>query len=78
MTSDQIAAAHEAVIRLASMDSDGARVQNAVGYNKIDSRIGHSLAERESLTPAQAALARKVVAKYRRQLGDALIERMGP
>lgn len=77
MTSDQIAAAHEAVIRLASMDSDGARVQNAAGYNKIDSRIGHSLAERQSLTPAQAALARKVVVKYRRQLGDALIERMG-
>lgn len=55
---------------LASFDADMAREQNNVGFNKMDSMIGHSLAQQDRLTDKQALVAKKLVTKYRRQLGD--------
>jgi SWI/SNF-related matrix-associated actin-dependent regulator of chromatin subfamily A-like protein 1 len=59
---------HEKLRRLAMM-CDGARSIDGAGFNKCDSAIGKSLAARPSLTPKQAALGRRLVHKYRRQLG---------
>jgi hypothetical protein len=47
---------------------DGANALDGCGFSKIDTRIGHSLAECATLTPRQAALGAKLVNKYRRQL----------
>jgi hypothetical protein len=49
------------------MDGDFAAEQNGIGFNKIDSGIGHSLAEQSFLTPKQAALGLKLVQKYHKQ-----------
>jgi hypothetical protein len=59
---------------LAGLDIDGARELNNVGFNKIDSGIGRTLAERSSLSPKQAALGAKLVKKYHRQLPAEVIE----
>ena len=81
MSSDQIAASHEAVCLLARLDPDRAAEENGMGFNALDGQIGHDLAKRQSLSPAQGALARKVCRKYARQLAafsdKNLIERMG-
>jgi SWI/SNF-related matrix-associated actin-dependent regulator 1 of chromatin subfamily A len=53
---------------LASFDSDMARDSNMIGFNKMDTLIGHSLASQGNLSDKQALLARKLVQKYRRQL----------
>ena len=76
MSSDQIAATHEAVKHLA-VRCDRAYEKDDSGYNRIDTAIGHNLAGQDNLSPAQAALARKVVRKYSGQLGNELMERMG-
>jgi len=55
---------------LALLDYDGARIRNDVGFNKVDSRIGHSLASQNFLSDRQAHLARALVTKYRRQLEE--------
>jgi hypothetical protein len=55
------------------MDTDYARTKNAMGFNKMDSEIGHSLAGRSALTPKQAALGKRIVLKYRRQLSEDII-----
>jgi SWI/SNF-related matrix-associated actin-dependent regulator 1 of chromatin subfamily A len=73
LTPEQISAIHEGLRILAAVDRDHAATLNGVGYSKIDSGIGHSLAERLSLTPRQAALGQKIVHRYRRQLGTDLI-----
>jgi SWI/SNF-related matrix-associated actin-dependent regulator 1 of chromatin subfamily A len=55
---------------------DGARSIDGAGFNKIDSRIGKELAEKSlagSLTDGQVWLARKILAKYHRQLGAELV-----
>ncbi len=61
---------------LAAYDPDGAREQNNVGYNGSDSSFGHALASLDYLTDRQAVAARKMLAKYRRQLGS-LVAEMG-
>jgi hypothetical protein len=68
ITPEQIAAVHSALEILAGLDFDWAQEQNGIGFNKVDGRIGHSLAEQSRLTPKQAALGRKVLKKYRRQV----------
>ena len=73
LTTEQIAAIHEGLKLLATMDRDHAATLNGVGYSKMDSQIGHSLAEAIRLTPRQAALGQKIVHRYRRQLGDDLV-----
>lgn len=56
--------------RLAGMDEDFASERNDMGFNKIDGRIGHSLARMQTLSNKQAVIARKLCNKYRRQLSD--------
>jgi hypothetical protein len=76
MTTRQIEAVHEALRILAGLDPDQAAERNDVGFNKYDGRIGHSLASAERLTVRQAALGRRLVCKYHRQIGADLIAAM--
>lgn len=57
---------------ISSLDLDYARGKNTVGWSKLDSRIGHSLAERNWLSPKQVVLAVRICNTHRRQLPDAL------
>jgi SWI/SNF-related matrix-associated actin-dependent regulator 1 of chromatin subfamily A len=70
LTPEMIIEIHRKLQILAAMDSDRANAKNGVGFNKIDSAIGHSLADAPRLTPRQAALAQKFLIKYRAQLGE--------
>ncbi len=63
----QIEAIHECLRMLARM-CDGAVELDGHGFNRLDTQIGHSLAQWPVLTPRQAALGRKLVIKYHRQL----------
>ena len=73
MTQEQIKAVHQGLRMLAGM-CDGARELDEMGFNKVDARIGHALAEQSYLSARQAALGRKLVNKYRRQLPADLVE----
>ena len=73
LTREQIATIHEALRILAGMDGDMANELNGVGYNKIDTVIGHSLATQNSLTPKQAMLGYKIARKYHRQLPEGML-----
>lgn len=75
LTADQIDAIHTGLRILAAMDLDHASQRNDVGFNRMDTEIGCSLAGRGTLTPKQAALGRKLVNKYRRQLPDDIVKR---
>jgi SWI/SNF-related matrix-associated actin-dependent regulator 1 of chromatin subfamily A len=70
---EQIEAAHLGMRRLAGM-CDGAQTLDGMGFSGCDVRIGHSFAGQDRLTPRQAVLAIKLVRKYRRQLGDDLVD----
>lgn len=59
-----------ALRHLAENDLDRARLRNGVGFNAMDSYIGHALANLPSLTDRQALLGLKLVRKYRRQLAE--------
>jgi SNF2 family DNA or RNA helicase len=74
LSAEQITLIHAGLRMLAGLDIDGARELNNVGFNKIDSGIGRTLAERSSLSPKQAALGAKLVKKYHRQLPAEVIE----
>ncbi|RMD64637.1 hypothetical protein D6833_04195, partial [Candidatus Parcubacteria bacterium] len=74
MTPERIEAVHRCLQILAGLDADHASVINNVGFNKVDGRIGHSLANSPRLTPRQAALGLKIVRKYHRQLPEELLE----
>jgi len=76
LTEDQIKAIHAALVRLAQM-CDGAMALDGMGFNRIDTAIGHDLAYRVFLTPRQAALGKKIVQKYRGQLGEDMMEAIG-
>jgi SWI/SNF-related matrix-associated actin-dependent regulator 1 of chromatin subfamily A len=69
MTPQDVADMHRGLQQLAAMDTDHARSLNGVGFSQTDSKLGHSLAARESLTPVQGALAARLCARYHRQLG---------
>ncbi len=77
LTEEQKAAILAGLKMLAGMDADGATLLNAVGFSKIDVRIGHSLAERKALSLKQAALGQKLVNKYRRQLPTEMLAEAG-
>lgn len=53
---------------VAGYDTDYARAKNDMGFNAIDTRIGHDLASKGYLTPKQAILAKKILKKYRKQI----------
>ncbi|HHV41230.1 MAG TPA: SWF/SNF helicase family protein [Clostridiaceae bacterium] len=74
---EQIDAVHEGLMMLAMLDPDRASEINQEGFNAVDAKIGHDLAWQARLTPKQAILGRKILRKYRRQLGNELMERMG-
>lgn len=76
MTVSQVAAVHRALRLLSGMDSDGAQQLNGVGFNRLDTLIGNDLASRPSLTPAQAALGRRIAQKYHKQVGLDLVAAM--
>lgn len=57
---------------LATCDEDRALSANAIGYNKIDSAIGHRLADCTTLTKKQTVLGMSLLKKYRRQLPVAM------
>jgi hypothetical protein len=72
-TEPQRAAIHLGLQMLAGM-CDGARQIDGVGFNKLDTNIGKSLAHAIRLTNKQAVLGRKLVTKYRRQLPPDLLQ----
>jgi hypothetical protein len=55
---------------LAGYDVDFAQARNGMGFNKLDTAIGHSLAERSYLTPKQLALGLKLCTRYKAQLPE--------
>src|SRR5690606_10742732 len=67
--------AARAVIQLSDNDPDMAGVQNKVGWNGMDSRMGHSFAEalrtHGRLSDKQWEIACKMVRKYWKQVGRA-------
>jgi len=72
---DQRLAAARCLQVLTALDDDHAAALNGRGFNKADTRLGHSLAAaslRGPLTDGQVWLAAKVLRKYRGQLGDLL------
>lgn len=55
---------------LAKMDADRATRQDAKGFSKWDSPIGHRLASSEALTTREAAFGLRLIHRYRRQIPD--------
>lgn len=76
MTHEHCAAVHGA-LRLLAGWCDGATSEDGAGFSKLDTRIGHELAACERLSPRQAAFARQLVKKYRRQVGRKLLTECG-
>jgi SWI/SNF-related matrix-associated actin-dependent regulator of chromatin subfamily A-like protein 1 len=73
LTAEKIAEIHSALRALAGM-CDGARELDGSGFNKLDTRIGHELAGRATLSAKQAALGYMIANKYHRQVGRIEIE----
>lgn len=67
ITPAQVAAIHQALKLLAGM-CDGAAKLDGAGFSKVDAGIGHSLAGTLFITAKQAALGRRLVRKYQRQM----------
>ncbi|HEV8513597.1 MAG TPA: DEAD/DEAH box helicase [Cyclobacteriaceae bacterium] len=61
-------------LRLLASSCDGAFSRDKSGFNKIDVRVGKSLAEQNYLSPKQVALGRKLLLKYHRQLPSEINE----
>lgn len=68
LSQEEINLIHEKLRYLAAYDQDRALHRNGVGFNGVDSNIGHSLANSHALTPKQAVLGEKILKKYHRQL----------
>jgi hypothetical protein len=67
LTSEQTRAIHQGLQLLAAV-CDGAIEKDFMGFNKLDTRIGRSLASCKALTPRQAVLGHRLLRKYLRQL----------
>jgi hypothetical protein len=61
---------------LLSNACDGARDQDGVGFNKVDTAYGKWLAVTGLLDDAAKMLAYDMLRKYQGQLGDALYQRI--
>lgn len=70
------AAAHEAMRILAGM-CDGAQMEDGMGFNKLDTTVGHKLAALDELTDGQVWLAATLARKYQRQLPDRILVSTG-
>jgi len=77
ITLEQSTAILEALQLLSSM-CDGAMSEDGSGFNKIDTRIGKSLALNAELSPRQAALGKIIVKKYHGQIGPELMTAIYP
>lgn len=73
---DQVAAIHLGLRMLAGM-CDGAQAEDGMGFSKIDTHFGHSLAARGELTEKMARAGQRLVRKYRRQLPVELVAQAG-
>lgn len=69
LTPEDVQEIHHQLRRLSGV-CDGALALDGYGFNKLDQRIGHQLAALAQLTPKQAALGKKILVKYRKQLGE--------
>lgn len=76
LTTEQVAAVH-AALRIVAGRCDGAQAPDGAGYNKVDTRVGKSLAQAQTLTARQAALGLRLVTKYRRQIPSDLLHVAG-
>lgn len=76
LTDDQVKAIHEALRTVAAYDDDRARSLNRMGFSKIDTHFGCDLAQRDRLSVRQAAVAMKMVRKYRKQYPDDVYHRI--
>lgn len=73
MTPEKIKTIHTGLRMLAGV-CDGAQGLDGAGFSKVDSQIGHSLAEQMFLSPKQAVIGARLVNKYRRQLPEGIVE----
>lgn len=67
ITQEQADEIHRVIKHIAALDTDRAKAKNSIGFNQMDSEIGHSLANSPKLSKKQAALAKKILKKYWRQ-----------
>ena len=67
MPKEEIVLVHRKLRHLAAA-CDGAASRDGEGFNRIDAYIGKSLSDQRELTPRQAALGKRLVKKYHRQL----------
>ena len=73
-TEEERISALKAVKYMTGMDIDRAARRNDVGWNAMDSRIGHNLAECSAFTDGQVWLAKKILRKYKNtQLPEDLV-----
>ncbi len=75
LSENQVEAIHAALKFLDQM-CDGAQATDGMGFNKLDTNFGKSLARFTSLSPKQAAWGKRIVIKYKRQLPEDLFERI--
>jgi superfamily II DNA or RNA helicase len=70
MTTMELTIAEQVQICLHYLASrcDGAKEQDGEGFNRLDAAFGQRLAAESALSPAQIAVAAKMLRKYRRQL----------
>lgn len=67
-------------LRLLAGRCDGARKEDGAGFSKIDTAIGHQLAERAGqrpLTDGEVWLAKRLCRTYRRQLPVEIVQTLG-
>lgn len=69
ITPEEIAIIHSKLRFLSSL-CDGANSIDGMGFNKMDTAIGKSLASQYVLTPKQAILAKHILVKYKGQIGE--------
>jgi len=56
---------------------DGALRLDGAGFNKVDQRVGHELAQQNWLSPRQASLGRVLLKRYRKQLPQDVFDTIG-
>lgn len=63
-------------LQIIAGNCDHARAIDGAGFSKIDTLIGHDLADEWSLSPPQAVLGLKLCRKYRRQLPASIVNQL--
>ena len=76
MTEEQVEIAASG-LRILAGNCDHATSHDGVGFSMADAELGHMLAGMSAYTPRQAAVARNICLKYRRQLsGTGIVEEL--